>query len=78
MSNFHNKEELQTSSIQNGHPKHSNLNKTKGQRNIQQAKEHDKCPSNETKDEAIGNLPVKEFRKMIVKMIQNLENKMEL
>ena len=28
--------------------------------------------------EGIGNLPEKEFRIMIIKMIQNLENKMEL
>ena len=50
----------------------------KRQRNTQQVKEQDKYPPNQTKDEAIGNLPVKEFRKLIVKMIQNLENKMEL
>ena len=50
----------------------------KRQRNIQQVKEHDKCPSNQTNEEEIGSLPVKEFRLMIVKMIQNLENKMEL
>ena len=50
----------------------------KRQRNIQQVKEHDKCPTNQTKEEEIGSLPEKEFRKMIVKMIQNLENKMEL
>ena len=49
----------------------------KRQRNIQQAKEHDKCPPNQTKEEEIGSLPEKEFRIMIVKMIQNLENKME-
>ena len=49
----------------------------KRQRNIQQVKEHDKCPPNQTKEE-IGSLPEKEFRIMIVKMIQNLENKMEL
>ena len=30
------------------------------------------------KEEEIGNLPEKEFRIMIIKMIQNLENKMEL
>ena len=47
------------------------------QRNIQQVKEHDKCPPNQTKEEEIGSLPEKEFRIMIVKMIQNLENKME-
>ena len=50
----------------------------KRQRNIQQVKEQDKCPPNQTKEEEIGNLPDKEFRIMIVKMIQNLENKMEL
>ena len=50
----------------------------KRQRNIQQVKEHDKCPPNQTKEEEIGSLPEKEFRIMIVKIIQNLENKMEL
>ena len=48
------------------------------QRNIQQVKEHDKCLLNQTKEEEIGSLSDKEFRIMIVKMIQNLENKMEL
>ena len=46
------------------------------QRNIQQVKEHDKSPPNQNKEE-IGSLPEKEFRIMIVKMIKNLENKME-
>ena len=50
----------------------------KKQRNTQQVKEDDKCPPNQTKEEEIGSLPEKEFRLMIVKMIQNLENKMEL
>jgi len=58
--------------------KHINLNKVKRQRNIQQIKEHDKCPLNQTKKEEIESLPEKEFRIMTVKMIQNLENKMEL
>ena len=35
-------------------------------------------PTNQTKEEEIGNLPEREFRILIVKMIQNLENKMEL
>ena len=48
------------------------------QRNTQQVKEQDKCPPNQTKEEEIGSLSEKEFRIMIVKMIQNLENKMEL
>ena len=50
----------------------------KRQRNTQKVKEQDKCPVNQTKEEEIGNLPDKEFQKMIVKMIKNLENKMEL
>ena len=50
----------------------------KRHRNIQQVKEHDKTPPKQTKEEKIGSLPEKEFRTMIVKMIQNLENKMEL
>ena len=40
--------------------------------------EHDQCPPNQTKEEEIGSLPEKELRMMIVKMIQNLESKMEL
>ena len=50
----------------------------KRQRNIHQVKEYDKCTPNQTKEEEIGSLTEKEFRIMIVKMIQNLENKMEL
>ena len=49
----------------------------KRQRNIHQEKEHDKNSPNQTKEEEIGSLPEKEFTIMI-KMIKNLENKMEL
>ena len=49
----------------------------KRQRNTQQVKEQDKCPPNQIKEEEIGNLPDKEFQIMIVKLIQNLEIKME-
>ena len=35
-------------------------------------------PTNQTKEEEIGNLHDKEFQIMIVKMIQKLEIKMEL
>ena len=35
-------------------------------------------PIKPNKEEEIGSLPEKEFRIMIVNMIQNLENKMEL
>ena len=50
----------------------------KRQRNIWHVKEHNKCPLNQTKEEEFWSLPEKEFGIMIVKMIQNLENKMEL
>ena len=49
----------------------------KRQRNTQQIKEQDKCPPNQTEEEEIGNLPDKELQIMTVKMIQNLEIKME-
>ena len=67
----------QTARIWKGNPKYSNI-KMKRQRNIQQVKEQNKCPPNQTKEEEIGNLPNKVFQIMIVKMIQNLENKKEL
>ena len=35
-------------------------------------------PTKPNKEEEIGRLPEKEFRIMVVRMIQNLENKMEL
>ena len=77
MRNLQNKEEPQTARIWKGHPKLSNINKMKRQRNTQQVKEQDKCLPNQTKEEEIWNLPDKELQIMIVKMIQNLENKME-
>jgi len=39
----------------------------KGQRNIQQVKEHGKSPPNQTKEEEIRSIPEKEFRILIVK-----------
>ena len=47
------------------------------QSSTQQVKEQEKCLPNQTKEEEIGNLPEKEFQILIVKMIQNLEIKME-
>ena len=47
------------------------------QRNTQRVKEQDIYLTNQTKEEEIGNLPEKEFRILIVKMIQNLEIRME-
>ena len=40
-------------------------------------KEQGKNPLNQTDEEEIGSLREKEFRVMIVKMIQNLRNRME-
>ena len=40
-------------------------------------KEQGKNPPSQTSEEEIGSLPEKEFRVMIVKMIQNLGNRME-
>ena len=78
MRNLHNKDEIPTARIHKGHPKHSNIHKMKRQRITRQLKEWDKCPANQTKEEEVGNLPDKEFQIMTVRMIQSLENKMEL
>ena len=40
-------------------------------------KEQSKNPPDLTNEEEIGSLPEKQFRKMIVKMIPNLGNRME-
>ena len=40
-------------------------------------KEHGKNLEDKINEEEIGNLPEKEFRVMIVKMIQNLRNRMQ-
>ena len=63
--------------MQKGDPKHSKLSKIRRQRNMQQMKEQGKNPSDQTNEEEIDSLPEKEFRVMIVKMIQNLGNRME-
>ena len=47
------------------------------QRNMQQTKEQSKNPLDQTNEEEIGSLPEKEFRQIIVKMNQNLGNRME-
>ena len=47
------------------------------QRNMQQMKEQGKNPPDQTNEEEIGSLPEKEFRVIVVKMIQNLGNRME-
>ena len=49
----------------------------KRQRNTTQMKEQTKNTEVQINEEEIGKLPEKEFRIMIVKMIKNLEKKME-
>ena len=49
----------------------------KRQRNTTQIKEQTRNTEVQTNEDEIGKLPEKEFRIMIVKMIKNLENKME-
>ena len=49
----------------------------KRQRNMQQMKERGKTSQDQTNEEEIGTVPEKEFRVTVVKMIQNLGNKME-
>ena len=49
----------------------------RSQRNTQQMKEQGKNPPDLTNEEETGSLPEKQFRVMIVKMIQILGNRME-
>ena len=49
----------------------------KRQRNTAQMKEQTRNREVQINEEETGKLPEKEFRIMIVKMINNLENKME-
>ena len=49
----------------------------KRQRNTTEVKEQIRNTEVQINEEKIGTLPEKEFRVMIVKMIKNLENKME-
>ena len=51
--------------------------KKKRQRNTTQMKEQTRSTEVQINEKEIGKLPEKEFRIMIVKMIKNLENKME-
>ena len=49
----------------------------KWQRNTTQMKEQTRNTDVQINEEELGKLPEKEFRIVIVKMIKNLENKME-
>ena len=69
--------EVRTFRLQKGDPKHSKLSKMRRQTNTQHMKEQGQNPPDLTNEEEIGSLPEKEFKIMIVKMIQNLGNGME-
>ena len=56
---------------------HSKRDKKKRQRAIYQMKEQDKTPEKQLNEVEIGNFPEKEFRIMIVNMIQDLGKRME-
>ena len=49
----------------------------KRQRAMYQMKEEDKTPEKQLNEVEVGNLPEKEFRIMMVKMIQDLGKRME-
>ena len=49
----------------------------KRQRHTTQMKEQTRNTEVQVNEEEVGKLPEKEFRIMIVKMIKNLDNKME-
>ena len=47
------------------------------QRNLIQTKEHDKTPEEEQSEVEIGDLPDKEFRVMIIKILKKLERRID-
>ena len=53
------------------------ITKMRRQRNMLQMKEQGKNPQHQTNEQEIGSLPEKEFRVMILRMIQILGNRME-
>ena len=56
---------------------HTHTHKRKRQRHTAQMKEQTRNTEVQINEEEIGKLPKTEFRIIIVKMIKNLENKME-
>ena len=70
-------EELRPCSLGKGDLKYCKLDKMRRQNNILQKKEQDKSPQEQINEEGIGKLPEQEFKVVIVKMIQNLRNRME-
>ena len=58
-------------------PRYRKLISMKKQKVISQMKGQDKTPEKELNEMEIGNLPEKEFRKMIVNLLQDLRKRME-
>ena len=58
-------------------PTHQKKKKVRQQKNMLQMKEQGKNLHDQINEQETGNLPEKEFKVMIVKMIQNLRNRME-
>ena len=56
---------------------HRKIDKMKRQRTLYEMKEQDKTPEKQLNEVEIGNLPEKEYRIMIVKMIQDLGKRIE-
>ena len=56
---------------------HTKIDKMKRQRAMYQMQEQDKTPEKQLNEVEIGNFPEKEFRIMIVKMIQDFGKTME-
>ncbi|KAJ8795343.1 hypothetical protein J1605_018358 [Eschrichtius robustus] len=70
-------EELQSCSLRNVNHIHRKVDKMKRQRTMPQMKEQDKTTEKQLNKVEIGTLPEKEFRIMIMKMIQDLGKRME-
>ena len=77
MRKLHNKENSTNSQNIERPPQTQQYNQDEETEGYSAGKEQEKCPPNQTKEEEIWNLPEKEFQIWILKMIQNLEIKME-
>ena len=67
----------QTTSKRGHNHTHKKKKRERQQKNMSQMKEQGKNLQDQINEEETGSLPEKEFRVMIVKMIQNLRNRME-
>ena len=60
-----------------GKPPNRNLNEMRQKRNMFHTKEQDKTSEEQINEVEVGNLPEKDLRVMIVKMIQDLQKRMD-